>query len=95
MSIIAPCLLPNLTYFSNVLKESFSVFLIKNVRSYLDMGKWKCIWCAKILEGEFFMDLVAASVNEEGGQHVHGWENITLVEEESRLANKLLPNLHF
>ncbi|HZB74247.1 MAG TPA: hypothetical protein VE378_05840 [Nitrososphaeraceae archaeon] len=41
------------------------------------------------------MDLVAALVNEEGGQHVHGWENITLVEEESKLANKLLPNLHF
>ncbi|MGH9924741.1 MAG: hypothetical protein ACRD5B_05130 [Nitrososphaeraceae archaeon] len=95
MSIIAPGLLPNLTYFSNVFKESFSVFLIKNVRSYLDMGKWKCIWCSKILEGESFMDLVAASVNEEGGQHVHGWENITLVEEETKLANKLLPNLHF
>jgi hypothetical protein len=59
------------------------------------MGKWKCIWCSKILEGESFMDLVAASVNEERGQHVHGWENITLVEEESKLANKLLPNLHF
>jgi hypothetical protein len=59
------------------------------------MGKWKCIWCSKILEGESFMDLVAASVKEEGGQHVHGWENITLVEEESKLANKLLPNLHF
>jgi hypothetical protein len=42
------------------------------------------------------MDLVAASVNEEGGaQHVHGWENITLVEEEAKLANKLLPSLHF
>ncbi|MGH9985776.1 MAG: hypothetical protein ACRD8W_17670 [Nitrososphaeraceae archaeon] len=95
MSIIAPGLLPNLTYFSNVFKESFSVFLIKNVRSYLDMGKWKCIWCSKILEGESFMDLVAASVKEKGGQHVHGWENITLVEEETKLANKLLPNLHF
>ncbi|MGH9953046.1 MAG: hypothetical protein ACRD5J_15625 [Nitrososphaeraceae archaeon] len=41
------------------------------------------------------MDLVAASVNEEGAQHVHGWENITLVEEEAKLANKLLPSLHF
>jgi hypothetical protein len=39
------------------------------------MGKWKCIWCSKILEGESFMDLVAASVKEErGGQHVHGWD---------------------
>jgi hypothetical protein len=27
------------------------------------------------------MDLVEASMREEGGQHVHGWENITLVEE--------------
>ena len=42
------------------------------------------------------MDLVAASVKEEGGaQHVHGWENITLIEEESKLANKLLPSIHF
>ena len=77
------------------LRKVFLFFFIKNVRSYLDMGKWKCIWCSKILEGESFMDLVAASVNEEGGQHVHGWENITLVEEETKLANKLLPNLHF
>jgi hypothetical protein len=61
----------------------------------LDMGKWKCIWCSKILEGESFMDLVAASVNEEGDHHVHGWENITSVEEEAKLANKLSPNLHF
>jgi hypothetical protein len=41
------------------------------------------------------MDLVAASVKEEGGQHVHGWENITLIEEESKLANKLLSSIHF
>jgi hypothetical protein len=54
------------------------------------MGKWKCIWCSKILEGEFFMDLVAASVNEEGAQHVHGWENITLLEEEAALESKLI-----
>jgi hypothetical protein len=35
-----------------------------------------------VLEGESFMDLVKASVKVEGGQHVHGWENATLVEEE-------------
>jgi hypothetical protein len=28
------------------------------------------------------MDLIAASTKEEGGQHVHGWENITLENEE-------------
>jgi hypothetical protein len=44
------------------------------------MGKWKCLWCSKVLEGESFMDLVAASMKEEGGQHVHGWENITIAE---------------
>jgi hypothetical protein len=32
-----------------------------------------------VLEGEFFMNLVEASMKEEGGQHVHGWENITMV----------------
>jgi hypothetical protein len=42
------------------------------------MGKWKCLWCSKILEGESFMDLIEKSTNEEAGQHVHGWENITL-----------------
>jgi hypothetical protein len=28
------------------------------------------------------MDLIAASAKEEDGQHVHGWENISLVEKE-------------
>jgi hypothetical protein len=38
------------------------------------------------------MDLVEASMKEEGGQHVHGWENISLVEKETDavLENKLL-----
>ena len=47
------------------------------------MGKWKCLWCSKVLEGESFMDLIAASAKEEGGQHVHGWVNITLVKEKA------------
>jgi hypothetical protein len=55
-----------------------------------NMGKWKCLWCSKILEGDSFMDLIAASTKEEGGQHVHGWENITLVERKAVLINKLL-----
>jgi hypothetical protein len=55
-----------------------------------NMGKWKCLWCSKVLEGESFMDLIAASTKEEGGQHVHGWENITLLEEEAALENKLI-----
>jgi hypothetical protein len=46
------------------------------------MGKWKCLWCSKVLEGESFMDLIAASAKEEGGQHVHGWESIYLVEKD-------------
>ena len=40
------------------------------------------------------MDLIEASMQEESRQHIHGWENITLVEEEGDLADKLLPNLH-
>jgi hypothetical protein len=59
------------------------------------MGKWKCLWCSKVLEGESFMDLIAATTREEGGHAVHGWENITLVDEETKLANKLLSSLHF
>ena len=57
------------------------------------MGKWKCLWCAKVLEGESFMDLIAASAKEESGQHVHGWENITLIEEEAALAKCLHSHL--
>jgi hypothetical protein len=54
------------------------------------MGKWKCIWCSKVLEGESFMDLIEKSMKDETGQHVHAWENITLAKEEVAIANKLL-----
>lgn len=56
-----------------------------------NMGKWKCMWCSKVLEGNSFMDLVMPT-NE--NEPPHAWENITLVEEEVELANKLLSNLH-
>jgi hypothetical protein len=46
------------------------------------MGKWKCLWYSKVLEGDSFMDLIEKSTKEESRQHVHGWENITLAEEE-------------
>jgi hypothetical protein len=56
------------------------------------MGKWKCLWCSKVLEGESFMDLIEASAKGEAGQHVHGWENITLAEEEAVVPkSKLIP----
>jgi hypothetical protein len=54
------------------------------------MSKWKCLWCSKVLEGESFMDFVEASMKEEDGQHVHGWENMTLLEEKLGLKNKVL-----
>ena len=43
------------------------------------------------------MDLVAASMKEEGGQHVHGWENITTAEVKATavLKNKLSVSLVF
>ena len=56
----------------------------------LNLGKWKCVWCSKVLEGDSFMDLIAASTKEEGGQHVRGWENEGLLEEEVAAENKLL-----
>ena len=59
------------------------------------MGKWKCLWCSIVLEGESFVDLIEVNMKREHKQHVHAWENITLVEEEADLANKLLPRLHF
>jgi hypothetical protein len=36
------------------------------------------------------MDLFAASAIVESGQHVLGWENITLIEEDAALAKKVL-----
>ena len=54
----------------------------------LNLGKWKCVWCSKVLEGDSFMDLIAASTKEEGG--VRGWENVGLLEEEVAAENKLL-----
>jgi hypothetical protein len=36
------------------------------------------------------MDLIAASAKEEGGHHVHGWENITVIKEEAALVKKVL-----
>jgi hypothetical protein len=54
------------------------------------MGKWKCLWCSKVLEGESFMDLIEVSMKEEGGQHVHGWENVKLVKESAVLESKLV-----
>ena len=36
------------------------------------------------------MDLIAASAKEEGGQHVHGWENISLVEKEAAPASVVI-----
>jgi hypothetical protein len=53
------------------------------------MGKWKCLWCSKVLEGESFMDIVYRTYVR--GEPVHAWENITLVEEEKALA--LVKNL--
>jgi hypothetical protein len=56
------------------------------------MGKWKCLWCSKVLEGESFMDLIAASMKEEKGQHVHGWEIVTVdIKATAVVKNKLLP----
>jgi hypothetical protein len=46
------------------------------------MGKWKCPWYSKVLEGESFMDLIEVNMMQERRQQVHAWENITLVEEE-------------
>jgi hypothetical protein len=36
------------------------------------------------------MDLITKSAKEEGGQYVHGWENITLYKEEEAPENKLM-----
>jgi hypothetical protein len=70
-------------------RESFSCCINIEGQYYYSMGKWRCIWCSKVIEGESFMDLVMTSTNNE---QPHAWENITLLEEETDMANKLLPN---
>ncbi|MGH9982910.1 MAG: hypothetical protein ACRD8W_03035 [Nitrososphaeraceae archaeon] len=40
------------------------------------------------------MDLIEVNMMQERRQQVHAWENITLVEEEPDLVDKLLPSLH-
>jgi hypothetical protein len=42
------------------------------------MGKWKCLWCSKIIEGESFMDLVNSTAKE--SEPVHAWENISFLD---------------
>jgi hypothetical protein len=41
------------------------------------------------------MDLIAASAKEESKQHVHAWENVTLLKEEvvAVLEGKLVPDM--
>ena len=51
------------------------------------MGKWRCLWCSKVLEGESFLDSVTRTYVI--GEPVHAWENITLVEEEKAVSNLL------
>lgn len=36
------------------------------------------------------MDLIAASMKEEDGQHVHGWENTMFLEKEAALEKKVI-----
>jgi hypothetical protein len=38
------------------------------------------------------MDLIATSAKEEGGEHVHGWENVSLVEKEAVPTVVILKN---
>ena len=76
------------TYFQHVNTN----ILICNVGLHTvgkNMGKWKCLWCSKVLEGESFMDSVTRAYVR--GEPVHAWENITLVEEEKAVA--LVKNL--
>jgi hypothetical protein len=54
------------------------------------MGRWKCLWCSKVIEGESFMDLLESSIKEGGNEHVLGWENISLAKDELAFANKPL-----
>jgi hypothetical protein len=53
-----------------------------------DMSRWKCVYCAKVLEGESFMSLVKGTRKE--GEPIHAWKNITLLEEPELERDKLL-----
>ena len=42
------------------------------------MGKWRCRWCSKAIEGESFIELVKSTMEE--SEPVHAWENISILE---------------
>jgi hypothetical protein len=52
-----------------------------------DMGKWRCLWCSKIIEGESFMELVKSIIKEH--EPIHAWENISFLEK-TPLEHELL-----
>jgi hypothetical protein len=43
-----------------------------------------------LMESPIWVDLIAATLKYENGQHVHVWENITLFEEERAISDKLM-----
>jgi Zn-finger protein len=55
----------------------------RNERYHIHLGKQKCLWCFKVMQRESFMDLIEDSIKVEGGQNVHGRENITPVKEKA------------
>jgi len=51
------------------------------------MGKWRCLWYSKIIEGESFMELVKSTIKEP--ELIHAWENISFLEK-TPLEHELL-----
>lgn len=43
-----------------------------------------------LMGNPIWVDLIAAALKYESGQHVHVWENITLFEEERAISDKLM-----
>jgi hypothetical protein len=44
------------------------------------MGRWRCSYCDKVIEGESFMTIVKATLKD--NEPIHAWKNIVVMEPE-------------
>ena len=71
-----------LSHFPRILISKYANIVLER-----DMGKWRCLWCSKIIEGESFMVLVKSIIKEH--ESIHAWENISFLEK-TPLEHELL-----
>lgn len=61
-------------------KIVFVGYLNKERLCYCNMGRWRCSYCDKVIEGESFMTIVKATLKD--NEPIHAWKNIVVMEPE-------------